>query len=155
MKNFPQGIKPFPQGMKPFPYEDIVHLAHPEPKRHKRMPMSARAAQFAPFAALSGHEEAIMETARETVMRPALSEDDLERLNRCHQILAEHLEERPLVRFTVFIPDKCKEGGSIETVQGAVASINEEKRSLQLTDRTVLSMDNVIAMEGPLFQDLF
>ena len=52
-------------------------------------------------------------------------------------------------------PDKCKEGGSIETVQGAVASINEEKRSLQLTDGTVLSMDNVIAMEGPLFEDLF
>ena len=148
-------MKRFPQGMKPFPYEDIVHLTHPEPKRHKRMPMSARAAQFAPFAALSGHEEAIMETARETVMRPALSEDDLERLNRCHLILASHLEERPLVRFTVFIPDKCKEGGSIATVQGAVAGIQEEKRRLQLTDGTVISMDNVIAMEGPLFQDLF
>ncbi len=155
MKRFPQGIKPFPQGIKPFPYEDIVHLAHPEPQRHKRMPMSARAAQFAPFAALSGHEEAIMETARETVMRTVLSEDDLERLNRCHQILSEHLDEKPVVRFTVFIPDKCKEGGSIETVQGAVAGINEEKRSLQLTDGTVLLMDNVIAMEGPLFQNLF
>ncbi len=96
-----------------------------------------------------------METARETVMRPALSEDDLERLNRCHLILASHLEERPLVRFTVFIPDKCKEGGSIATVQGAVAGIQEEKRRLQLTDGTVISMDNVIAMEGPLFQELF
>ena len=152
-------MKSFPQGIKPFPYEDIVHLAHPEPKRHKRMPMSARAAQFAPFAALSGHEEAVMETARETnretVMRPILSEDDLDRLNRCHQRLSEHLDEKPLVHFTIFIPDKCREGGSIETMQGTVASINEERRSLQLTDGTVLSMDNVIAMEGPLFEDLF
>ncbi len=148
-------MKPFPQGIKPFPYEDIVNLAHPEPKRHKRMPMSARAAQFAPFAALSGHEEAIMETARETVMKPVLSEDDLDRLNRCHQLLLEHLQEKPLVRFTVFIPDKCKEGGSIDTVQGAVESISEEKRSLQLADKTVIFMDNVLAMEGPLFQDLF
>ncbi len=141
--------------MKRFPYEDIVSLTHPEPKRHKRMPMSARAAQFAPFAALSGHEEALMETARQTVSKPVLSEDDLERLNRCHQILSAHLEERPLVRFTLFVPDKTKEGGSIETVQGAAESINEEKRILQLADGTVISMDNVLAMEGPLFEDLF
>lgn len=152
-------MTPFPQGKKPFPYEDIVNLAHPEPKRHKRMPMSARAAQFAPFAALSGHEEAVLETARETVMKPALSEEDLDRLNRCHQILAEHLAghlaDKPLVCFTVFVPDKCKEGGSIETVQGAVESINEERRSLRLTDGTFVFMDDVLSMEGPLFQDLF
>ncbi len=141
--------------MKPFPYEDIVGLTHPEPQRHKRMPMSARAAQFAPFAALSGHEEAIVETARQTVMKPVLSEDDLDRLNRCHQLLIEHLEERPLVRFTVFIPDKCKEGGSIETLLGEAESIHEEKRIVQLTDGTAISMDNILSMEGPLFEDLF
>lgn len=141
--------------MKRFPYEDIVSLTHPEPKRHKRMPMSARAAQFAPFATLSGHEEAISETGRETVMRPVLSDDDLERLNRCHQILSKHLDERPVVCFTLFVSDKRKEGGSIETVQGAVTGIHEEKRSLHLADGTAILMDNVIAMEGPLFQGLF
>ena len=137
--------------MKGFPYEDIINLVHPEPRRRPRMPMTARAAQFAPFAALTGHEEAIRETARETTQRPALCEEALAELNRRHHLLMQHLAEHPFIRLTFYLPDKKKPGGAVLTHEGRVEAVDEAKRRLLFADGTAVSMDNVLAVDGPLF----
>ncbi|MDO5537086.1 MAG: hypothetical protein Q4F72_06125 [Desulfovibrionaceae bacterium] len=142
-----------------FPYEDIVGLPHLEPHRHKRMPMTTRAAQFAPFAALAGHEEAVRETARVTEERRDPSEEELEVLNERHRRLTEHLlaspEDRPVIRLTWFEPDRVKEGGAYVTRTLAVEKVDENARVIRLEDGVTVPMDEVFAMEGEFFTDLF
>lgn len=91
------------------PYDDIISLPHPTSSRHPRMPISDRAAQFSPFAALAGHSAALAETARLTDRQIELSDDDKAVLDQKQRILLEHTEKncppfwRPL-RSRVFIP---------------------------------------------------
>lgn len=96
-------------------YEDILFLEHPTSLRHPRMSVQNRAAQFAPFAALTGYEEALGETARQTSQRIALDEDSKENLDRKLQWLLAHKEEQIKVQITYFIEDTKKEGGRYVT----------------------------------------
>lgn len=134
------------------PYDDIIGLPHPTSKKHPRMPLSDRAAQFSPFAALTGHEAAIRETARLTDRQVELDEDEKTELNRRLRILADHLPERPEVRVTYFQADKRKEGGSYEKAEGAIKRIDEQERAVVMTDGRRIPIDDIYEIESGLLR---
>ena len=130
-------------------YDDIIHLPHPTSSRHPRMSMADRAAQFSPFAALSGHEDAIRETARLTTERIELSESRKEELNEQLVWLREHPDARERVTVTYFRPDAKKAGGVYVTVTGAVKKIDEYEKTLWMEDGTVIAIEELSAVEIP------
>jgi len=132
-------------------YSDIINLQHPEPHNRQRMPMQARAAQFAPFAALTGHGAAIEETARITDAETELCEDDHALLNQQMSVLLERLEERPQVTFSYFVPDERKSGGRYISVTGIVRSYDEYDKSLTLEDGTRIELFH---LRDIIFQDI-
>ena len=136
-----------------FPYEDIVDLPHHVSQKHPPMSRLSRAAQFAPFAALSGHDAAVKETARLTDAETDLSDNDIDTLNRCHNILLEHINEQPEVTFVYFEPDTRKSGGAYKAKTGKVRKIDEYKRVYILTDDTKISMEHLFSMESGLFEN--
>lgn len=127
-------------------YEDIINLPHPEPVGHPRMSMEKRAAQFSPFAALSGYEEAVQETERLTEERITLDESELEVLdNQMNEIMA--MEEPPEVKITYFIPDQRKAGGRYETVAGRISKIDRYKGQIVMENGVVISVKEVVSIE--------
>lgn len=135
-------------------YEDILHLIHHVSKTRPRMPMSDRAAQFSPFAALTGYDDAIRETGRLTEQKIELDEETLEKLDERFQILQEHLCEQLEVRFTYFKPDGRKEGGTYLTVSGVVRKIKLYEREILLQDGTIIPVDDILKMENPIFPEI-
>ena len=125
------------------PYDDIINLPHPVSQRHPQMSMHDRAAQFSPFAALTGHGAAIAETERETDAWADLEEDERENLNRQLCLLRDHLEEQPQVAITYFAPDSRKAGGAYVTVRGIVRKMDTTERSIQMADRSQVSIDRI------------
>lgn len=115
-------------------YEDIINEPRHVSSKHPPMPSSARAAQFAPFAALTGFEEEIDEAGRLTDERPLLSDDDVNRLNEIISGLSLRLSEEPEVEISYFIPDEVKKGGAVITVSGKLRLIDQTGRCLILTD---------------------
>ena len=134
------------------PYDDIIRLPHPTSQRHPRMPVSDRAAQFSPFAALSGHGAAIAETARLTRERMELSEDEKALLDERLQILREEAPRRPEIAVTWFLPDKKKAGGSYVTAAARLKKFSEAEGTLTLEDGTVIPLADVAALEGAAFR---
>ncbi len=132
-------------------YDDILRLPHPASERHPRMPISERAAQFSPFAALTGHSAAIAETARVTQRRIEPDEDERAALDRKQRRLAELARERPEVAVTWFRPDERKEGGSYVVSAGRLKRIDIEARRIILTDGTMIPMDDVLDIESEYF----
>ena len=116
-------------------YDDIIALPHPEPRTHPRMSLHDRAAQFSPFAALTGHSAAIAETGRLTDSRITLDESEMARVDAALQRLRELLPQAPAVSITYFVPDERKAGGSYQTVTGTVRRIDTVNGILLLTDR--------------------
>lgn len=106
------------------PYDDIISLPHPTSSRHPRMPISDRAAQFSPFAALAGHSAALAETARLTDRQIELSDDDKAVLDQKQRILLEHIKECPEITVTWFRPDEKKDGGQYITTTGRLRRID-------------------------------
>ena len=91
-------------------YEDIINMEHPTSKKHPRMSMYARAAQFSPFAALTGHDDAVKEAARQTERFIELDEDSLARLNDKLNMIEENIDADIPVSITYFVPDERKDG---------------------------------------------
>lgn len=116
------------------PYDDIINLPHPTSAKHPRMPLSDRAAQFAPFAALSGHSAALVETARLTDQRMELDEDARAALDSKQQLLLERIKERPEITVTWFQPDAKKDGGRYIVSTGRLKRIHEADQVLILVD---------------------
>ncbi len=139
-------------------YDDIICLPHPVSKRHPQMPLSDRAAQFAPFAALTGHDEAIKETARRTDSFVELDEGQREKLDRRLQMLLAKIGERPLwkpeIRVTYFRPDPVKDGGAYVSASGFLQKVDLYRRRILFTDGTSLPMENLFSIEGEPFRDL-
>ena len=122
-------------------YEDIIDLPHHVSKTHPQMPLYDRAAQFSPFAALTGYEAAIQETARLTDAWVQLSEDKKQELDeKIQQLMAEEMRTEP-VAITYFQPDERKEGGSYVTITGQIKKIDMYMRRLVLTDGTEIDME--------------
>lgn len=128
-------------------YDDIIHLPHPTSTRHPRMSREMRAAQFAPFAALTGYAAAVRETARRTDGLVELDSGEIERINRRLFYLAAHLDEELPVTVTYFKPDTRKLGGSYETVCGILRAIDEVSGRLILSDRTSIPLVHITELE--------
>jgi len=128
-------------------YDDVINRQHPTSKKHPRMSRMNRAAQFAPFAALTGYEESIEETARLTDRRIELSEYEIEKLNAKLNFIQEHIKERPEVTIIYFRPDERKEGGSYVTVTGKVRWIDEVNSMIVFEGERVLGIDRIINLD--------
>lgn len=129
-------------------YEDIIHLPHHVSAVHPPMPMEVRAAQFSPFAALTGYEEAIRETGRLTEEKAELEEDEAEELDRRLSMLQERIGDRPEISVTYFKPDARKSGGAYVTAVGRLRKIDMFDRVLVMVDGTRIPLDAVRGMEG-------
>ncbi|MDD3746936.1 MAG: hypothetical protein PHD70_10750 [Anaerostipes sp.] len=128
-------------------YEDIIDLPHHVSKKHPQMSRKNRAAQFAPFAALTGYEDAILETGRLTDKKIELDEDARELLDIKLQMISSHLEEKRQIKITYFKEDERKDGGAYVTVEGFIKKISTIKRDIFLQDRTKIRMDDIIELE--------
>lgn len=127
-------------------YQDILHLPHHVSQTRPQMSMEDRAAQFSPFAALTGYDAAIKETARLTDERIELDEYEKQALNEQLQILAERLPSSPVVSITYFQPDARKEGGAYVTHEGTVKRIASYERMIIMTDGFTIPMDDIIGL---------
>ena len=127
-------------------YEDIIHLPHHVSRKHPQMSMSDRAAQFSPFAALTGYDAAVEETARLTDCRIELDEYEAQHLDEQIQKLSGHLQEHPEVSITYFLPDARKDGGEYVTVTGRVKKIENYERRIVLMDGRLIPIHEVISI---------
>ncbi|MDE6957841.1 MAG: YolD-like family protein [Lachnospiraceae bacterium] len=128
-------------------YADMLNLSHPVSRKHPPMSIADRAAQFAPFAALTGHGAAIRETARLTDTKIELDESLQSVLDKQLQELRKHVKKMPEVSFTYFLPDVQKNGGMYVTVTGKVKKIDEYENEIVLEDGTRIQIDDVLAIE--------
>jgi hypothetical protein len=134
-------------------YDDILHLPRHVSATHPPMPIENRAAQFSPFAALTGYDAAISETARLTDQQIALDEHALAELDRKLRVLADRIGERPQVTVTHFQPDEHKAGGMSVAASGSLKKIDDHARALVFTDGTRIAIEDVIEIESPLFSE--
>lgn len=130
-------------------YDDIIDLPHPVSKSHPQMSQRDRAAQFAPFAALTGHKEAVHETARLTEEKRILDDNKKAILDEHLQAILQRISERPVLRVTYFVPDAMKEGGSYLTECKAIRRIDEVDRVLQFLDGSRIYIDDIYEIELP------
>ena len=135
-------------------YDDIIHLPRHVSTKHPQMALIDRAAQFSPFAALTGHGAAINETARLTDERAELDEYMKDILRDKLQIIVERLKDKPEVTFTYFQPDEMKNGGAYVTVVGMVKKIDEYERIVVMTDAQEIPMDEIVDIKGQIFGGL-
>ena len=135
-------------------YDDIIHLPHHVSLTRPQMPMQDRAAQFSPFAALTGYDAAVKETARLTDKMIVLDEEALTFLNRKYQILVDRLDDLSEVIITYFKPDAKKSGGAYVEIAGAVKKVDDFERIIVMMDGTKLPMDDVLDIEGEIFAEL-
>lgn len=133
-------------------YDDIIDLPHHVSETHPPMSRADRAAQFSPFAALTGYDAAVRETARVTEQRIELDEGVKAELNARLNCILEHLPEHPQVSITYFMPDEKKSGGAYRTVTGAVRKLDGFAKTLTLVDGTVVPVEEMIHVEGNLFE---
>lgn len=120
-------------------YEDIIHLPHPVSKRHPQMGTKERAAQFAPFAALTGHGAAVEEAVRITEEKRELSEDVKERLDA----MLEELKEGTAIQITYFEKDPYKEGGSYKNLTGTVKRLRKNTRTLLMEEGVEIALEDI------------
>lgn len=131
------------------PYDDILYRSRPVSQKHSPMSRADRAAQFSPFAALTGYEAAVKETARLTQGKIELSDEEKESIDRVLQALYANLQDQPPVIVTYFLPDQKKDGGAYVTVTGALKRIDLLERRLIFTDGTLIPIDDISQLHGP------
>ena len=128
-------------------YADIIDKQQHVSEKHTPMDMENRAAQFSPFAALTGYEAAVKETARLTDDREELDEDEKTRLNAQLQKISARLQEQPEVMVTYFAPDERKTGGARQTYRGRLRKIDRNRKMLIMVDQTELPIENLLNIE--------
>ena len=129
------------------PYDDIIALPHPTSRRHPRMAAADRAAQLAPFAALTGYAAAVKETARETEAFTELAEDEAAALDRRLRLLEERIRERPWVVLTCFQPDQRKAGGAYVEVRGWVKRLDATAGTIILEDGQEIPVKYILGIK--------
>ena len=125
-------------------YDDIINLPHHVSPTRQRMSMHDRAAQFAPFAALVGYDDAVAETARLTETRPELDEQEQRAINERLAFIADHIHEHPEVRIKYFVPDEHKSGGAIVEVFGKTYRISNTDATIVMTDGCKIRLSDII-----------
>ncbi len=128
-------------------YDDIIDLPHHVSKSRPRMSIHDRAAQFSPFAALTGHGAAIKETERLTEHRIELDENQKSMINEKLQMIFEQVEKHPEVSITYFVPDQHKTGGKYITIEGRVMKVDGYHRNLIFEDQTLIPMTEILEIE--------
>lgn len=129
------------------PYEDILELPHPVSKTHPQMPRGDRAAQFAPFAALTGYEEAVKEAARFTEEKMILDEDSKEQLDWKLRCLQEKVKEKPTITVTYFLEDEKKKGGKYVTVTGVLKKMDSYTHQFVLENGEEIPLEDIVSLE--------
>lgn len=132
-------------------YDDIINLPHHVSSRRAPMTMIDRAAQFSPFAALTGYDAAIQETARLTEGFITLDESSKEFLNERLQLIQESLDEHPEITVTYFKPDERKSGGAYVSITGVVKKIDEYNQGIIMADGTGICFEYIYSITGDLF----
>jgi len=135
-------------------YDDMLHLPHHVSSKHPQMSRANRAAQFSPFAALTGYDAAVKETARLTDQRIELDEEAKASLDLRLRLLADHLSEHPLISITYFQPDDRKDGGSYVTATGTVKKLDLYLNLLIMASGQKIPIGEVLSIEGTLFNEL-
>lgn len=133
-------------------YEDIINLPHHTSKKHPRMSLEARSAQFAPFSALTGYDEVIIETGRYVDSKIELDETQKLILDNKVQVLNENLQYEPEIIITYFIPDEKKNGGKYEKIVGSVTKISKCKQAIVLKNKIEINILNIINIDGKIFE---
>lgn len=136
-------------------YNDIINLPHYQSKKRPHMSTYDRAAQFSPFSALTGHDEAIKETARLTDKKTELDETAKTILNEKFTFIMEHIYDQPEITVTYFIPDSLKSGGMYVDYTGKVKKYDYLNRVLYFTDNTEIKVDDIIEIESSVFPKVF
>ena len=127
-------------------YDDITHLTRPQYPDLPPMSIHDRAAQFSPFAALVGYDDAVAETARLTDSRREISEEELNELNLQLGKLAELINSKPQIRVTYFIPDSRKDGGSYSSRTGNAKSIDQIRNTIMFTDGDEIPIGDIYSI---------
>lgn len=128
-------------------YDDIIHLPHHQSGTRLHMSLHDRAAQFSPFAALTGYDAAVEEAARLTEQKLELSEEEKAAIGAKLTEIKEHIKERPEVTVTYFVPDERKAGGTYVTVTGTVRRIDEFERIVVMQDQSRIGIDDIIVLQ--------
>lgn len=136
-------------------YDDIIRLPHYISKTRPHMAAIDRAAQFSPFAALTGHDAAIKETARQTDKRVELDEYVKDALRNRLQIIVNRMKEHPQIVITYFQPDGKKGGGTYVSAINKIKKINEYERIILMMDGSVIPIDDIISIEGEIFETIY
>ena len=136
-------------------YDDIINLSRPASRNHPPMPLHERAAQFSPFAALTGHEAAIKEKARLTEEKQELSEDVKALLNEqltwIKENMGTNIGGEQTITVTFFVPDDRRAGGAYVTYSGIVKKVDTYEHTLVFKDETIIPMDQIRQLKGPMF----
>ncbi|MBE7017528.1 MAG: hypothetical protein E7420_05160 [Ruminococcaceae bacterium] len=133
----------------PHRYDDLLALPHPTSKKHKRMSRENRAAQFSPFAALTGYDALVDETARFTEMRTELDEQHKSALDEILRLLLEHIGEKPEIGIRYFVPDLRKFGGEFLDYRGRLLRIDAFEGSLLFEDGLKIAIEDVFDIQSP------
>lgn len=135
-------------------YEDIINLPRHKSKTRSPMVMTDRAAQFSPFAALTGHDAAVKETARETEKRIELDTYMKETLDYKLEMLMGELKNNPQIKITHFQADQKKDGGKYITITGTIKKIDEYKHTIHMSDKREILIEDILDIEGEIFEVL-
>ena len=135
-------------------YDDIINLPHYESKTRKRMSLEARSAQFAPFAALTGYDDKVKETARLTEKKIDLTDEEYNVINSKLQIIKDHIKEQPEIIFTIFVKDKLKDGGKYEEIRGKIRRIDEVNEFIILIDKSKIFFNDIVDISGDIIKGI-
>lgn len=128
-------------------YDDIIDLPHHVSPTRPHMSLHDRAAQFSPFAALTGYSEVIKETARLTEAEILLDETALNAINEQLLYLQNHLDEHMIAEITYFIPDDKKDGGHYARIRTAVKKIDRYSQTVLMSDETIILMQQIVRID--------
>lgn len=134
-------------------YDDIINLPHHQSDRRPHMSLYDRAAQFAPFSALTGHDDAIKETARLTDKKLELDDYDQMLLNNKMNFILNHINDQPEITVTYFIPDSAKAGGMYLDFAGNIKKYDAVQRKICFTDKTEIFIDDIIEIKSEILPE--
>lgn len=140
--------------MSEFKYKSILNMKYPNPEIEKDFPDKVlREAQFAPFAALTGYDDAIAETARQTDRKSELDEYEIERINNRLRQIESYDFKQEVVIITYFVPDKRKDGGKYVSKKGTVCKVREYERDVVMDDGVKIPIDDIYSISGEAFDE--
>lgn len=128
-------------------YDDIINLEHHVSTKHSRMSLENRSAQFAPFSALTGYEEAVKEEARVTESRIDIDEEAKIEVNEKLNYIIKHLDKNIIVSVTYFEKDKKKQGGSYKTIKGIIKKIDDSRKTIEMQTGEIIKIEELKKIE--------